>query len=157
MLQRAFRIFHESLKHPFLSERHTFDKWEQSQTTPALRLQAPGASPNRQPVLLAIGAWSLLIYPPGCAAHGRSQERLSSNNNNALVLQAAINISLQLLIAHISKLVHALALYAASSANVARAKALDDAQAALDKRAAEIDARAKALEDKLAAYRQALA
>jgi hypothetical protein len=59
-------------------------------------------------------AWSLLIYPPGCSAHGLSQERLSSNSNSALVLQApvAIYISLQLLIAHISKHVHALALYA---------------------------------------------
>ena len=29
-----------------------------------------------------------IIYPTGCAAHGRSQERLSSNDNSALVLQA---------------------------------------------------------------------
>jgi hypothetical protein len=63
---------------------------------------------------LGIIAWSLLIYPPGHAARGRSQERLSSNSNSALVLQApvAIYISLQLLIAHISKVIHALALYA---------------------------------------------
>ena len=52
-------------------------------------------------MLLAICAWSLLVYPPGCA-------RL--NSNSALVLQAplAVNINLQLLVAHISKLVYAL-------------------------------------------------
>ena len=49
---------------------------------------------------LGIIAWSLLIYPPGCAALSR-QERLSGNSNSALVLQApvAINISLQLFVA----------------------------------------------------------
>ena len=63
-------------------------------------------------MLLAICAWSLLICTAACAAQSRSQERLSSNINSALVLQSpvAINISLQLLIAHIRKLVHALAL-----------------------------------------------
>jgi hypothetical protein len=61
------------------------------------------------PPIRALMSNVLLIYPPGCAARGCSQERLSSNS--ALVLQApvAIHISLQLLIAHVRKLVHALA------------------------------------------------
>ena len=39
---------------------------------PGLRPQAPGASPNRQPVFLAICAWSLLFYPPGWATVQRA-------------------------------------------------------------------------------------
>jgi hypothetical protein len=59
----------------------------------------------------ALALWSLLIYPPGCAAHGLSQERLSGYSNSALMLRApvTIDISLQLLVAHVRKLVHAFA------------------------------------------------
>jgi hypothetical protein len=86
-----------------------------------LHRQSVEADIHNERSLLAICAWSLLIYPPGCAVHG-CQERLSSNSNSALVLQApvAINISLQLLIAHIRKVVHALALNAIEAAPKAR-------------------------------------
>ena len=39
---------------------------------PPLAYKHPGGSPNR-PALLAIRAWSLLIFPPGCATRGRSR------------------------------------------------------------------------------------
>jgi hypothetical protein len=42
---------------------------------------------------LGIIAWSLLIYPPGCAALSR-QERLSDNSNSALVLQSPVSANL---------------------------------------------------------------
>ena len=76
--------------------------------------QIPSGLPPKADLRCALMSNVLLIYPPGCAARGCSQERLSSNS--ALVLQApvAIHISLQLLIAHVRKLVHALALYADS-------------------------------------------
>jgi hypothetical protein len=59
------------------------------------RPQAPGGSPIPIGCALPISRKRLPIYPTGCAARGRSQERLSSNS--ALVLQApvAIHISLR--------------------------------------------------------------
>jgi hypothetical protein len=51
-------------------------------TTPAPRPQAPGASPDRQPVLPAICAWSLLFLPssPSRACTPRSVARSAINS-----------------------------------------------------------------------------